>query len=298
LYKRIEKTLEERHADLLTAIAGLSAQSAAQFANSINLARNTPFGSFSETANRHTFAYLIATLNATHVDYDFANTLNPDEFRRELRQNFVHKVDTTMYYLRPQIYSSGLPAGAVTPHGTPIWGPNSWRALDSEMDMQDCEYYAWEPTDDPFADEGAIWSHHYFLYNREKKRVCYFYLRGVSALSPPSSYATSLMSKFKQTKYENSANAGSRKRAEYWLGTSASRKLEDYAERDELDGMVIDHDEVVDADNVEDMRDREVSLGVDYYSSDEDSDVESLLEREKSAARRMSDNHLTYGMSP
>jgi hypothetical protein len=291
LYKRIERTLEDRHKELLHTISDMSPQSAAQFADQFNVDRTTPFGSFNETANRHTFAYLIATLNATHVDYDFANTLNPDEFQRETRQNFMHKIDTTMYYLRPQVYSAGLPAGAVTPLGSPIWGPRSWNLIDSEMDMNDCEYYVWEPSDDPFADDGAIWSHHYFLYNKERKRVCYFYLRGLSALSHSPSVATSLMSKFKQSQYESNPNAGSRKRAEYWLGDRAKRGLEYYGESDELDNMVIDHPgDIVDAEEMVDIRDREASLDVDYYGSDDDSDVESLRERQKSAVRAMSEH--------
>ncbi|USP78192.1 hypothetical protein yc1106_05466 [Curvularia clavata] len=287
LYKRIERTLEERHKDLLSAVAGLSEQSAAQFAGQLDISRDTPFGSFSEAANRHTFAYLIATLNATHIDYDFANTLNPDEFRRETMQSFMHKIDTTMYYLRPQVYSAGLPAGAVTPLGSPIWSPRSWQLVDSEMDMAKCEYYAWEPSDDPFADDGAIWSHHFFLYNKERKRVAYFYLRGISALSSSPSVAMSLMSKFKASKYESSTNAGSRKRAEYWLGARAKKGLEAYGESDELDNMVIDHPgEVVDADEEQYLPAREMSMDADYYfESDADSDVESLVGRERAVSK-------------
>jgi AP-1 complex subunit sigma 1/2 len=281
LYKRIEKTLEERHKDLLAFVADHSAQSAAQFADQVDIARDTPFGTFNEASNRHTFAYLIATLNATHIDYDFANTLNPDEFRRETQHSFMHKIDQTMYYLRPQVYSAGLPIGAVTPLGSPIWSPRSWYLVDSEMDMSACEYYAWEPSDDPFADDGAIWSHHFFLYNRDRKRVCYFYLRGVSALSNSPSVAMSLMSKFKATKYESSANAGSRKRAEYWLGDRARKGLEAYGDSDELDNMVIDHPgDVVDADQIGWVPVREMSADKDYYESEGGSDVESLVGRE------------------
>ncbi|KAF1849479.1 uncharacterized protein K460DRAFT_376100 [Cucurbitaria berberidis CBS 394.84] len=292
LYKRIEKTLEERHKELLSAVAGLSEQSAAQFADQLNIARDTPFGTFNEAANRHTFAYLIATLNATHIDYDFANTLNPDEFRRETQATFMHKIDTTMYYLRPQVYSAGLPAGAVTPLGSPIWSPRSWYLLDSEMDMSTCEYYAWEPSDDPFADDGAIWSHHFFLYNRDRKRVAYFYLRGVSALSNSPSIAMSLMSKFKATKVESSANAGSRKRAEYWLGDRARKGLEAYGDSDELDNMVIDHPgDIVDAEQESYIPAREMSMDADYYESEGGSDVESLAGRVrgKSGVRTMSE---------
>ncbi|KAI4627081.1 uncharacterized protein J4E87_004423 [Alternaria ethzedia] len=286
LYKRIERTLEERHKDLLSAVAGLSEQSAAQFADQLDISRDTPFGSFSEAANRHTFAYLIATLNATHIDYDFANTLNPDEFRRETIHSFMHKIDTTMYYLRPQVYSAGLPAGAVTPLGSPIWSPRSWHLLDTEMDMSSCEYYAWEPSDDPFADDGAIWSHHFFLYNKERKRVAYFYLRGISALSNSPSVAMSLMSKFKASKYESSANAGSRKRAEYWLGDRARKGLEAYGDSDELDNMVIDHPgDVVDAEQQRYLPARDMSMDAEYYESDDDSDVESLVDRERAVSK-------------
>lgn len=288
LYKRIEQTLEDRHKQMLELMEKLPAQSLAEFADEFNTERNTPFGSFKEPGNRHKFAYFIATLNATHVDYDFANTLNPDEFRRENKANFTSKIDQTMYYLRPRIYSQSLPSGAVTPLGTPIWSQRSWQAIDSEIGMNDCEYYIWEPVDDPFADDGAIWSHHHFLYNKERKRVAYFYLRGVSALSSSPTYATSLMTRFKQSQYEMSPNKASRKRAEYWLGDRAKSGLKAYGESDELDDMVIDHPgEVVDREELVSLRDREASLDVEWQS-DDDSEVEWLREQEESGVRRMS----------
>ncbi|KAF2122607.1 clathrin adaptor complex small chain-domain-containing protein [Lophiotrema nucula] len=284
LYKRIERILEERHRDVLAAVADMPAKSLEQFADEFNLDRNTVFGSFKEPANRHKFAYMIATLNATHVDYDYANTCNPDEFRRETKEGFMQKIDTTMYYLRPQAYSAGLPSGAMTPLGSPIWSQQSWQRIDSEMNLNDCEYYSWVPSEDPYADDGAIWSYHFLIYNKERKRVAYFYLRGISALSSSPAYPMSLISKFKQSKSEQSANEGSRKRAEYWLGDRAKRGLE-YGSPDELDNLVIDHPgEVVDADDVVDYRDRETSIGFEYVSED-DSDVESLYERERSQIR-------------
>ncbi|KAJ4376146.1 RNA polymerase III-inhibiting protein maf1 [Neocucurbitaria cava] len=295
LYKRIEKTLEERHENLLATVARFSEQNAEQFADQLNIARETPFGTFNEASNRHTFAYLIATLNATHIDYDFANTLNPDEFRRETLDSFKEEITTTMFYLRPQIYSAGLPVGAMTPLGSPIWSPRSWQLINSEMDYANCEFYAWEPSDDPFADDGAIWSYHYFIYNKERKRVAYFYLRGVSALSNSPSVAMSLMSKFRQLQQadqtESSSNAGSRKRAEYWLGDRARKGLEAYGSSDELDNMVIDHPgEVVDAEENSYNPVRETSMDAEYYDSEHDSDVESLveIERRKSGSRNVS----------
>lgn len=158
--------------------------------------------------------------------------------------------------------------------------------------MQSCEYYAWEPSDDPFADDGAIWSHHFFLYNKDKKRVCYFYLRGISALSNSPSVAMSLMSKFKQSTLESSTNAGSRKRVEYWLGDRARKGLEAYGDSDELDNLVIDHPgDIVDADQDVWMPVREMSTDLDYLESEGDSDVESLVERQrgKGKVRTMSE---------
>lgn len=286
LYKRIENTLEARHQNLVRALAGLSAPTAAQFTGQLNINRDTPFGTFHEPANRHTFAYLIATLNATHIDYDYANTLNPDEFRRETQQSLMLEIDTTMHYLRPHGYSPGLPGGAVTPLGSPIWGPRSWQLLDSEIDLAACEYYVWEPSDDPFADDGAIWSHHYFLYNKERKRVAYFYIRGISALAKSPSGATSLMSRFKATQqYESSTNAGSRKRAEYWLGNRAKKGLEAYGDSDELDDLVIDHPgDIVDNDE---LPLRETSIDREFFESEPDSDVEILVEENERKKREM-----------
>lgn len=290
LYKRIERTLEDRYKELLAAVEHLGPKSAAQFSDSeelqLNLARVTPFGSFKEPANRHTFAYLIATLNATHIDYDFANTLNTKEFHRESQEGFMGNINTTMFHLRPKLYPSGLPPRAMTPLGSPIWSQRSWQLLDSEMDMAKCEYYVWQPDEDPFADDGAIWSYHYFLYNKERKRVCYFYLRGISALSGPSCVPTSLVSRLRQAQNESSGNAGSRKRAEYWLGSHAKKGLETYGSSDELDDLVIDHpNEIVDAAESEYLTVRDTNMGIDYWSTEDDSEVESLKERESDKAK-------------
>ncbi|KAF2748903.1 repressor of RNA polymerase III transcription MAF1 [Sporormia fimetaria CBS 119925] len=279
LYKRIEETLEQRHKELMDALEAMTPRSAARFADEFNVGRITPFGTFKEAANRHKFAYLIATLNATHIDYDFANTCNPDEFRRETKSQFMTIIDNNMHNLRPKAYSAGLLAGAMTPNGTPIWSPQHWTMLDFEMSLDDCEYYAWEPADDPFADDGAIWSLHHFMYNKERKRVCYFYLRGLSALSTSPPAAMSLVTKLKQAQYEQSPNRGSRKRAEYWLGHRAKKGLQVYGESDELDNMVIDHPgDIVDADFVEEF-------GSDF---DDDSELEPYLDHGKIAVRRMS----------
>ena len=83
LYKSIDRSLESQHAALLKFGASLSPPQREQMAASLNLSRSSPFGSFSDISSRRTFAYLIATLNASHPDYDFSHVLRPTDFRRE-----------------------------------------------------------------------------------------------------------------------------------------------------------------------------------------------------------------------
>lgn len=61
-----------------------------------------------------------------------------------------------------------------------------WDTIDSEMDLTQCNIYSYSPddvSDDPYGEEGLIWSSIYFFFNKHRKRVCYLYLRGISALS-------------------------------------------------------------------------------------------------------------------
>lgn len=63
----------------------------------------------------------------------------------------------------------------------------------------------------------------------------------------------------------------------------AKKALGAYGESDELDNLVIDHPgEIIDAEEDEYLPVRETSMGAEYWSSDDNSDVESLRERENS----------------
>lgn len=64
--------------------------------------------------------------------------------------------------------------------------PRMWDTIDKEMDLLSCNIYAYSPddvSDDPYGEEGLIWSTNLFFFNKHKKRVCYLYLRGLSTLS-------------------------------------------------------------------------------------------------------------------
>ncbi|ORY13146.1 Maf1 regulator-domain-containing protein [Clohesyomyces aquaticus] len=293
LYARIEKTLEDKYKKMVADLNTLPAQVYQHIAPKMNLERDTPFGTFHERANRRVFAFMIAALNEFHYDYDFANTLNPDHFIRESLEDFKYNIDDTMRHLRPQLYSAGLPAGAMTPLGTPIWSDRSWELIDSEMSLQDCAIYKWKPPVDPFdGEDGSMWSFRYLLYSKEHKRVCYLHLRCVPrSLSYSPTYPESLMDRYKhRVSRESNEDQGSSKRAEYWLGDRAKNGVQ-YGSSGNLDNRVIDHpyEEVVDREEVVNWLDVENQQGLHEYMSDEmDSDVESLRERDMSRERERS----------
>lgn len=147
LYKNIESSLESQHESLLRLSASLSPPHAEMV--NLDLSRSSPFGPLSQVSSRRTFAYLIATLNASHPDYDFSHVLRPADFLWERNLKAVMTtIDETLYRLRPRTTTSLLatPANAVggaasgpqTPGGSPTWGPRMWKTIDKEMALRDC----------------------------------------------------------------------------------------------------------------------------------------------------------------
>ncbi|PSS20365.1 hypothetical protein M430DRAFT_27418 [Amorphotheca resinae ATCC 22711] len=83
LYRNIENSLESQYESLLRLSASVSPPQGSSGPSPLNLSRSSPFGPLSQISSRRTFAYLIATLNASHPDYDFSHILRPADFRRE-----------------------------------------------------------------------------------------------------------------------------------------------------------------------------------------------------------------------
>ncbi|KAI9844694.1 MAG: RNA polymerase III-inhibiting protein maf1 [Sclerophora amabilis] len=254
LYKAIEDSLESQYESLVelstNVQATMSPSRASEIVSSLNLARSSPFGSLSETTSRRTFAYLIATLNASHADYDFSNFLKPSDFRREKSlKSVMNYFDSTMSSLRPRIsgssdfiyptkwspYASSV--GADVSDGTQIWGSRKWHLIDQEMSLKDCSIYSYAPDDDPFGDdEGALWCINYFFFNKARKRVCYLYLRGLSIMS--HDLPDAVLAHRRNRSSLGNADAGADKRAEYWLGDRAGERggiEEDNYDNDEED---------------------------------------------------------------
>lgn len=247
LYRAIEQSLESQYASLLSFSAGLSSSEAASAAGSLNLSRASPFGSFSSNQSRRTYIYLIATLNASHPDYDFSHLLRPSDFRREKSlKRVINTLDTTLYNLRPRpINNSALRAdphwstsvsSSVPPPspGNEMWNPRMWRLIDKEMDLQNCSIYCYLPEEDPYdGEEGAIWSFNYFFFNKDRRRVCYIYLRGLSAISHDAGQKTPIKTKRGPEADWNLDEPSSSKRARYWLGDRAVNATSAWTEDDE-----------------------------------------------------------------
>ncbi|KAI1764192.1 Maf1 regulator-domain-containing protein [Hypoxylon sp. FL1150] len=298
LYKTIENSLESQHAALIKLGASLSPPQRKEMAASLNLSRSSPFGRLSEISSRRTYAYLIATLNASHPDYDFSHVLRPTDFRRE--ENLRHvmaNIDNTLNSVRPlsssllaphagssyRSYSSS-PGPNATGVGdvisSPAWGPQMWTMIDKEMTLTDCSVFSYQPVEDPFdGDESAIWRMHYFFFNKDKKRVAYLYIRGLPivvnspALAPhrrgsnglPKRYAPPLP-----------GSLGANKRAKFWLGDQLANRIvddddEDYEDYDDEDAIMYNPDDDVEIDPLNDPSTEE-ELSDDYEESEESED--------------------------
>ncbi|KAK7615541.1 Maf1 regulator-domain-containing protein [Phyllosticta paracitricarpa] len=324
LYKTIENSLESQHETVLRLSASLSPPQAESLAESLNLSRSSPFGPLSQISSRRTFAYLIATLNASHPDYDFSHILRPADFRKERSlRSVMNTIDTTLYNLRPRPsgamlavpsnWNSGpMPSGARTPGGHTMWSPRMWRLIDKEMTLRECAIYCYQPDEDPFdGEEGAIWSMNYFFFNKNRKRVCYLYLRGMSVMShSPAVIAAAARG---PAAHRRSSASGGRsrgglsmglesadKRANYWLGETADGlSVSAGWPDDDDDVMVIAHpgdDEV--------YRDEEILDDQEYATEDveEDEELEEDEEEEEPHAHRRGsdvrgmDEHMTETM--
>ncbi|KAK2739970.1 RNA polymerase III-inhibiting protein maf1 [Myotisia sp. PD_48] len=241
LYRSIEDSLESQYESLLQLSASLSPPNASSAARSLNLSRSSPFGPLSEHSSRRTFAYMIATLNASHPDHDFSHVLRPTDFHREKSlRKVMNTIDTTLFNLRPRMARDVTPpTPASSPHtstATHSWGPRMWKIIDTQMSLKECSIYCYSPEEDPYdGDEGIIWRFHYFFFNKARKRVCYLYLRGISVLSqePLDGISTPMHGKRNIDDGYSTPVASARKRARYWLGDGIADSLEDLSGEDE-----------------------------------------------------------------
>jgi hypothetical protein len=254
LYRNIENSLESQYESLLRLSASVSPpQDSTDGPSSMNLSRSSPFGPLSQVSSRRTFAYLIATLNASHPDYDFSHNLRPADFRKERSlKAVINTIDSTLYNLRPssgmtlqvpfQTSYSTASSAPVTSH---VWGPHMWSLIDKEMTLKECTVYCWAPPDEPFdGEEGSIWSLNYFFFNKERKRVAYIYVRGVPVITQSPRQRIGI-TKRSGSGYESGAN----KRAKYWLGEQAVNITNGDSDYLEDDGINVWNNDYIDPDD-------------------------------------------------
>ena len=162
----------------------------------------------------------------------------------------MNTLDTTLYNLRPQrqhawlgasrLWSSRVdPAFSLPARGNEAWDSRMWRLIDKEMSLKECSVYSYAPADDSFdGEEGAIWSFNYFFFNKLRKRVCYFYLRGFSIISHSAVEKTPICVKRKADGDWTPTEASSSKRAKYWLGDRAEESYSSQWAEDEEDDVI------------------------------------------------------------
>jgi hypothetical protein len=125
-----------------------------------------------------------------------------------------------------------------------------WSILDREMTLKECGVYCWAPEESAWEGEDrAIWSLHYFFFNKERKRVAYLYLRGIPIMtsSPRTLFA-------KGTRNGLGSEVGAGKRADYWLGSKAGDMDVD---EDETPGLAEDEEWDLNDDGDEFISDRD-----------------------------------------
>lgn len=279
LYRNIENSLESQYESLLRLSASLSPPQQSSISTSMNLSRSSPFGPLSQVSSRRTFAYLIATLNASHPDYDFSHILRPADFRKERSlKTVMNTIDSTLYNLRPspgltlQVpYQTSYATASSAAATSQAWGPQMWTMIDKEMTLNECSIYCYAPEEDPYdGEEGAIWSLNYFFFNKARKRVAYIYIRGIPVMShsPRSGLA-------KRSAMGLSKDLGANKRARYWLGDRADNLANGRNADDDDDPTMWNLDDEVDADDVD------LTFDGDEFCDDYDDEADDESDEQK-----------------
>lgn len=111
----------------------------------------------SNKPNPSLFIDLVQTLNASLIDYDFTD-LKPESFVPVRSSEVVREVNSQLAELtveKPSLLS------------------DIWHNIDTSMGgVGNCETF--KLSADPFDEDAPrVWSFHYFLYNKELKRICY-----------------------------------------------------------------------------------------------------------------------------
>ncbi|KAM3203802.1 hypothetical protein CQW23_25242 [Capsicum baccatum] len=126
-------------------------------------------------SSRKTLIYLLLALYHMYPDYDFSAVKAHQFFTEENWDSFKQIFDIYMFEASKEWLD--------TNEGSPLL-ENLYKTLDEVVKVAECEIYTYNPEADadPFLERGAIWSYHFFFYNRRLKRVVSFRFSCVSNL--------------------------------------------------------------------------------------------------------------------
>ncbi|PKU61553.1 hypothetical protein MA16_Dca014992 [Dendrobium catenatum] len=128
---------------------------------------SSPVEYLSRRSSRRTLIYLVLTLGHMYPDYDFR--VQCRHICSSQRKNGI----ASGRFLTPtclKLLRSGSSLMAVL-----FW--SAWkRPLMRVIKLEECEVYSYNPDfdGDPSIENGAIWSFHFFFYNKKLKRVLSF----------------------------------------------------------------------------------------------------------------------------
>ncbi|XP_059316823.1 uncharacterized protein LOC132067571 isoform X1 [Lycium ferocissimum] len=136
---------------------------------------SSPVEYLSCRSSRKTLIYLLLTLYHMYPDYDFSAVKAHQFFTEESWDSFKQIFDIYMFEASKEWLDTNEGSALLE---------TLYKALDEVVKVAECEIYTYNPEADadPFLERGAIWSYHFFFYNRRLKRVVSFRFSCVSNL--------------------------------------------------------------------------------------------------------------------
>eukprot|EP00486_Rosalina_sp_Unknown_P003735 CAMPEP_0201576564 /NCGR_PEP_ID=MMETSP0190_2-20130828/22446_1 /ASSEMBLY_ACC=CAM_ASM_000263 /TAXON_ID=37353 /ORGANISM="Rosalina sp." /LENGTH=348 /DNA_ID=CAMNT_0048007553 /DNA_START=189 /DNA_END=1235 /DNA_ORIENTATION=+ len=133
-----------------------------QLDNSIQKLVQVPVGNLHEFSTVRLISYFISTLNSTYTDFDFTSC-EPNQFQMEKPQTVNETINAR---LTPLTKSK------------PLLMDSFWKSINSSMDLQQCEFYSFTPSDDVMQvlRPHSLWNIDYFIVNLKKKQLLYLSL--------------------------------------------------------------------------------------------------------------------------
>ena len=161
----------------------------------------SPVGPLSEVHSRKTLVYLILTLNNQYPDYDFS-LLRAQNFSKESGMQGVRDNVETLLLEASGVWAREHPGKVFTDY--------LWATVGDAIGLEDCSVYSYNPEygNDPFGEEGNIWSFNYFFYNKKLKRILYFACKAKSKAGEGAGEGDELPSPSRGGAEEDEAYAG------------------------------------------------------------------------------------------